>query len=177
MNPPEQPATATADRAAAPPHASTATLLPLTEDNPRFLQFWPLAATQSAGPNARLRMRPWLTYARWTGNIDQAARVADKLVDNAVQHGKPLPGNMVYLRVFGLPETNEMVIEVEDALPEFPGFEQAANQSGEVQGAPTGLWWVAHYHGRTTWDVTRDGGLVVGKKVQAIIPATWDGSK
>ncbi|MFD9461144.1 hypothetical protein [Streptomyces sp. NPDC060027] len=178
MNPPTQRPPTPAEAAAAPPRASTATLLPLTEESPRFLQFWPLAATHNAGPNARLRMRPWLTVARWNGNIDQASRVADKLVDNAVKHGKPLPGGIVYLRVFGLPETNELVIEVEDALPEFPGFEQVANQSGEVQGPPKGLWWVAHYRGRLFWDVKSDDcGLAVGKTVQAIIPATWDGSE
>ncbi|MFF3617492.1 hypothetical protein [Streptomyces sp. NPDC002580] len=159
-----------------PPRASAATLLPFTEDNPRFPQFWPLTANEGAGPNARLRMRPWLTYARWSGNIDQAARVADKLVDNAVKHGKPLPGDIVTLRVFGLPETNELAIEAEDALPEFPEFEKVANQSGEPQGVPKGLWWVAHYHGRLTWDVTKDdGGLIIGKRVQAVLPATWDG--
>ncbi|MEU3788512.1 ATP-binding protein [Streptomyces fructofermentans] len=147
------------------------------EKNPRFLQFWPLTATVHAGPNARLRMRPWLTMSRWPGNIDQAARVADKLVDNAVKHGKPLQGGYVHLRVFGLPETDELAIEVEDGLPEFPGFEEAAAQSGEVQGRPKGLWWVAQYRGRLCWGTrVDDDGQIVGKTVQALLPATWDGS-
>ncbi|MGW3669273.1 hypothetical protein [Streptomyces sp. NPDC005141] len=177
MNPPKQ-RPATPGTGAAPPHASTAALLPLTEDSPRFHQVWPLPASALAGPGARIRMRSWLTMSDWNGNIDQATRVADKLVDNAVKHGNPLPGDIVFLRVFGLPKTDELVIEVEDALPDFPGFEQAAHQSGEVHGTPTGLWWVHHYRGRLFWDVHRDdGGLVVGKKVQAIIPATWDGSE
>lgn len=178
MNPPMQRPTFAVEQAAVPPHASTAKLLPRTEEQPRFRQTWPLKADDSAAPMTRVHLRTWLTVARWNGNIDQATRVASHLVENAVRHGAPLqPGNLVFLRVYGLFDSNDLAIEVEDALPVFPGFEEAANQSGEVRGKPTGLWWVAHYHGRLSWDVTKDGNSqVVGKTVQALIPATWDGS-
>ncbi|MEU3795888.1 hypothetical protein AB0F07_39940 [Streptomyces fructofermentans] len=177
MEPPPQRPALLAGVAPAPTPASAAVLLPYTNSPRLFEQFWPLAFTPSAGPNARLRMRPWLTLARWPGNIDQASRVADKLVDNAVQHGKPLPGDYVHLRVFGLPESEELIIQVDDALPEFPGFEEAGAQSGEVHGQPKGLWWVAHYRGRLCWDTRQDDdGQIVGKTVQALLPATWDGS-
>ncbi|MFE9812502.1 hypothetical protein [Streptomyces sp. NPDC005548] len=127
----------------------------------------------------RIQLRTWLTVVCSNGNVDQATRVASHLVENAVRHGAPLqPGNLVFLRVFSLSDSNELAIEVEDALPKFPEFEKFANQSGEVRGKPNGLWWVAHYHGRLSWDVTKDdSGRVVGKTVQAIIPATWDGSE
>lgn len=155
------------------------TLLPHIEAQPRFQQTWPLKADASAPPMARIHLRTWLTVARWKGNVDQATRVASHLVENAVRHGTPLqPGNLVFLRVFGLFDSNDLAIEVEDALPHFPTFEEAANQSGEVRGKPTGLWWVAHYRGRLSWDVNKNGnGRIVGKTVQAIIPATWDGSE
>ncbi|MGQ4344065.1 ATP-binding protein [Streptomyces sp. SAS_275] len=149
------------------------------EEQPRFQQSWPLNADTTAASKTRIHLRTWLTVARWDGNVDQAARVAGHLADNAVRHGKPLqPGNLVFLRVFVLPDTNELAIEVEDALPDFPRFADHANQSGEVHGQPGGLWWVPHYHGRLSWDVTKDdSGQVVGKTVQALIPATWDGSQ
>ncbi|MGW6489345.1 hypothetical protein [Streptomyces sp. NPDC055056] len=80
--------------------------------------------------------------------------------------------------MFGFADTDDLAIEVEDALPAFPRFEVFANQSREVRGKPTGLWWVGHYHGRLSWEVTKDGdGRIVGKTVQALIPATWDGSE
>ncbi|MEU8789747.1 hypothetical protein [Streptomyces sp. NPDC048643] len=155
------------------------TLLPHIEGQPRFRQTWPLKADANSAPMSRIHLRTWLTVMRWIGNVDQATRVASHLVENAVRHGTPLqPGNLVFLRVFGLSDSNDLAIEVEDALPDFPGFEEAQNQSGEVRGKPTGLWWVAHYRGRLSWDVTKDGnGRVVGKIVQALIPATWDGSQ
>ncbi|MEU9139478.1 hypothetical protein AB0D33_26570 [Streptomyces sp. NPDC048404] len=80
-------------------------------------------------------------------------------------------------RVFGLFDSNDLAIEVEDAFPDFPRFEEFSNQSGEARGTPTGLWWVALYRGRLSYDVTKDDeGVVVGKTVQALIPPTWDGS-
>ncbi|MCX5136432.1 hypothetical protein OOK06_30635 [Streptomyces sp. NBC_00340] len=157
---------------------SASTLLPHIEGQPRFRQTWPLKADANSAPMTRIHLRTWLTVMRWIGNVDQATRVASHLVENAVRHGTPQPGNLVFLRVFGLSDSNDLAIEVEDALPDFPGFEEAQNQSGEVRGRPTGLWWVAHYRGRLSWDVTKDSnGRVVGKTVQALIPATWDGSE
>ncbi|MEU0787778.1 hypothetical protein ABZ341_40380 [Streptomyces sp. NPDC006173] len=110
--------------------------------------------------------------------MDQAARVADKLVDNAVRHGLATPDGLIVLRLIILEETQELLIEVDDALPGFPDFETAANQPTEPIGTPTGLWWVAHYHAELIWDVRRDqDGVVIGKTVQAILPASWEGSE
>ncbi|MFG2312926.1 hypothetical protein ACGFS9_30265 [Streptomyces sp. NPDC048566] len=177
MNSSEQRPTTAAVPAAEPPRASTVTLLPHTEEQPRFQQSWPLNADATAASKARVLLRTWLTMT-WDGNVDQGARVAGHLAENAVRHGEPLqPGNLVFLRVFVLPDTNELAIGVEDALPEFPGFEEHATQSSDVHGPPGGLWWVGHYHGGLSWDVTKDDcGQVVGKTVQALIPATWDGA-
>ncbi|MGQ4344100.1 hypothetical protein [Streptomyces sp. SAS_275] len=155
-----------------------AALLPLAAEDAALRYSTSLIANQGAGPNARLRVRPWLTVGRWTGNVDQAARVADKLVDNAIRHGVALPDDLVILRLIVLDATQELLIEVDDALPGFPDFERVANQSGEPNGKPTGLWWVAHYHARLAWDVRRDADdAVIGKTVQAILPASWGGSE
>ncbi|WP_406834875.1 hypothetical protein ACICHK_00370 [Streptomyces sp. AHU1] len=178
MNPPEQRPTISAEAAVASPPASTTALLPVTVDKPLFQKSCHLTANVGAGPNARLRVRTWLTVGHWSGDIDKAARIADKLVDNAVRHGKPLPDDRVALRVIGLADTGELVIEVEDALSDFPGFEEVAHQAHDVQETRTGLWWVAHYHGRLFWDVMKDvDGLVVGKTVQALLPVTWKDSQ
>lgn len=191
MNPPKQRATTPADAAAAPPPeassvsdlnaagaspaTATATLLPLTTEEPRFRWGTSLVANEGAGPNARLRARPWLTIGHWTGNVDQAARLADKLVDNAVRHGKSFSDGCVVLRMTVLTETDELLIEVDDAAPDFPNFHEVANQTGEPKGVPTGLCWVAHYRGRLAWDVKRNvDDVIVGKTVQAILPATWE---
>jgi hypothetical protein len=42
-----------------------------------------------------LRVRPRLTEARWSGNIDIAARIAHQLTDNAVRHGRPFHNGCV----------------------------------------------------------------------------------
>ncbi|WP_181801447.1 ATP-binding protein [Streptomyces shenzhenensis] len=151
---------------------TTITLLPLRqEEKPAFEWSTSLLANEGAGPNARLRARPWLTIGHWPGNVDIAARVADKLVDNAVRHGRPFTDGCVSLHLIVTGDTRELLVEVDDANPEFPDFETVANQSGEPIGKPTGLWWVAHYRGRLSWDVKRSvDGEVVGKTVQAILP-------
>lgn len=156
------------------PRTATATLLPpRLEEKPAFEWSTALLANGGAGPNARLRARPWLRTGHWRGNTDIATRVADKLVDNAVRHGGPFNDGCVSLHLIVSEDTRELLVEVDDANPEFPDFEKVANLSGEPDGRPTGLWWVAHYRGRMSWDVKRDvDGTVVGKTVQAILPLT-----
>ncbi|MGW7047047.1 hypothetical protein ACWGDT_31055 [Streptomyces avermitilis] len=156
------------------PPRTPVTLLPLqTEEQPAFEWSTTLLANEGAGPNARLRARPWLTIGHWPGNVDIAARVADKLVDNAVKHGKPLADGCISLHLLVAADTDELLVEVDDAYPEFPGFDEAANQTREARANPTGLWWVAHYGGRLSWDVKRNvDDVIVGKTVQAILPIT-----
>ncbi|MGW7386623.1 ATP-binding protein [Streptomyces sp. NPDC054794] len=159
------------------PVSATVTLLPLqAEDEPTCSREWRLSANTSAGSNARLRTRPMLTMWRWNGNVDAAARVADKLVDNAIKHGRPFPDGCISLRFALFPTTDELMIEVSDAHPEFPDFAQAVTADPPPRKAPSGLWWVRHYRGRLSWDIKRDNeGHVLGKTVQAILPAiNWE---
>ncbi|WP_329331184.1 hypothetical protein OG866_00100 [Streptomyces sp. NBC_00663] len=103
--------------------------------------------------------------------MDIAARVADHLVDNATVHGRSFDNGTITLRLIIDVTTRELLIEVDDALPAFPGFGEAADQSRAVRGRPHGLWWVAHYGGRLSWDVTKDEqGEHTGKTVQAVLP-------
>ncbi|MET8454141.1 hypothetical protein [Streptomyces sp. NPDC005209] len=158
------------------PVSATLLLLPLQqEEEPRFRWQTKLTASEGAGPNARLRVRTRLTVARWPGNIDAAARVADKLVDNAVRHAKPFgPGEgWIELRLTLLPGTDELLIEVDDAAAEFADFNTAV--SAEPSGRPPGLWWIRHCQGTLSWDQKTDDttGNVVGKTVTALLPTTW----
>jgi anti-sigma regulatory factor (Ser/Thr protein kinase) len=148
-------------------------LLPLPAERPPFHWVTRLVADRGAAANARLRARPQLTVCSWPGNIDAAARVASHLVDNAVKHGQPFTDGKIVLRMRAHGDTDELLIEVDDALPDFPDFDQVANQIPEPRPAPPGLWWPAHYRGTVSWDRWPDAD---GKTVQALLPATWDGS-
>ncbi|MEU9314055.1 hypothetical protein [Streptomyces sp. NPDC048256] len=153
------------------------TLLPLApEEEPPFTYSVRLQANEMAGPNARLRARTQLTIAHWAGNVDAASRVCDKLVDNAFRHGKAFKDGRVPVRLTVYPEMAELLVEVDDANPEFPGFTEITAM--ELNGRPpSGLWWVSHYRGRLSWDVLKDGdGQVVGKTVQAVLPPSWEAS-
>ncbi|MEU9273241.1 hypothetical protein AB0E04_48995 [Streptomyces sp. NPDC048251] len=155
------------------PVAAVMTLMPLEpEKEPPFTYKVRLQANAMAGPNARLRARTQLTIAHWAGNVDAASRVCDKLVDNAFRHGRAFRDGRLPFRLTVHPETHELLIEVDDADPEFPDFPQAAELEGKT---PTGLWWVDHYKGRLAYTKrTDDYGEVVGKTVQAVLPVNWD---
>lgn len=160
MNPPTQHSEPTAPEAAASDG----------EERPRYSFETKLLASNAAGPNARLRVRPRLTEARWSGNIDIAARIAHQLTDNAVRHGRPFRNGCVVLRLTVL-DSEQLLIEVDDALPEFPGFEEV---TGPDHRTGRGLWWVRHYRGRLTWQPKTDtDGTVVGKTVRAQVPLGW----
>ncbi|GHH22181.1 hypothetical protein [Streptomyces lanatus] len=132
-----------------------------------------MVASRASGLLARQQVRPALTMACWEGNVDIAARIADKLVDNAIVHGEPFGDGTITLRLIIDAKTRELLIEVGDALLSFQGFAEVANQSGDVRGTPHGLWWVAHYKGHLSWDVMKDEhGQTTGKTVQAILPVS-----
>ena len=149
-----------------------ATLLTLkTEVKPAFEWTVAMVVSTDVASLARERVRSALMDGCWQGNRDKVTRVAEQLVDNAVSHGELFPDGTITLRLIVDAETGELLIEVDDARRDFPGFAEAANQSGAVMGRPKGLWWVAHYKGRLSWDVTKDDtGRVLGKKVQVILP-------
>ncbi|KAB1989788.1 hypothetical protein [Streptomyces triticiradicis] len=179
MNPPEKrPATPEEGTSAAVLHAVGAvpSLLPLAAESTRFAFSSSLDSDGRAAPRTRVIGRQWLTIGRWAGNIDAAARVADKLVDNAVRHGKPFDDGKIVLRMLALGETEELLIEVDDAYADFPDFDQVSRPNREPCSAPTGLWWLAHYYGTLSWASKQDDtGQVIGKTVQAILPVRWDG--
>ncbi|WP_145883806.1 ATP-binding protein [Streptomyces sp. BK340] len=140
----------------------------LEPDYPSFKWETRLVANEAAGANARFRARPRLTVAGWPGDVDVAARIADKLVSNAAAHGKPFGNGCVALRLTVLPKTEDLLIEVDDADPVFPNFD-AVNSDAHPAGS--GLGWVKRSGAHLFWEEKRDAGdAVVGKTVKALVP-------
>ncbi|MFJ9822211.1 ATP-binding protein [Streptomyces sp. NPDC101151] len=153
------------------PVRATVALLPLLLDDESSLFSWctRLLANETAGQGARLRVRSRLTLCHWSGDVDAVAGVVGELVDNAVRHGRPFPDGYVMLRVALTAETNELIIEVDDALPAFPGFEEMSADREFREPRPV-LWWVHHYGG-LSWYMRMDAdGEPAGKTVRAILP-------
>jgi hypothetical protein len=130
-----------------------------------------LKGDEFVGSNVRLRVRPRLTVARWPGNIDIATRVCGHLMDNVVRHAKLFPDRMVAIRLICPSRHGELIIEVDDALPDFPGFDEIVSQGTDGYPPVTGLWWIAHAEGQLAWELLRgDDGEVIGKTVQVVLP-------
>ncbi|QCN85897.1 hypothetical protein DDJ31_13555 [Streptomyces griseoviridis] len=144
-------------------------------DDLKFRWQGKMTANQWISGNTRLRARSRLTAASWPGNIDAGSRVCAMLTDNAARHGKPLYGGLIGLRLMCPRESDDLIIEVDDAAPDFPAFEESATKVLD-DGQPSGLGWVRRCHGRIAWRVRRDDdGQIVGKTVQVVLPsATTD---
>ncbi|MEU5181124.1 hypothetical protein AB0G49_13840 [Streptomyces longwoodensis] len=155
------------------PVYKTVTLLPMNDESarlPRYQWTTHLLATEAAGRNARLRVRPRLTEARWGGDHDVAMRLAHHLVDNAVKHGGLQLSDDVPLRLTLSHDHEDLVIEVDDAVPDFPDLE------AKLAAAPagSGLGWVKHYHALLSWKERHDdAGRAVGKTVLVLVPLHW----
>jgi hypothetical protein len=155
------------------PVSATLVLLPLEpEDEPRFEWDTRLLADVYIRRNTRLQVRTRVTVANWMGNIEAAARIAAELTANASQHAKPFEDERVALRLHLASETSELLIEVDDADPDFPGFEAAATG---LRGAESGLGFARRQGARLSWEVKKDAdGRVLGKTVRALVPAGRD---
>ncbi|MFF0089307.1 hypothetical protein ACFYSF_05000 [Streptomyces canus] len=137
------------------------------EDEPRLKWSIKLPANLRIRREARTRMRMRLTMSHWTGDVEAAARIAAELADNAAKHGRPFFDGSVILRLSVAPKTGELLVEVDDANPAFPNFEEV--QSG-LCGSDSGLGFVQYQRARINWHVLQDDhGAVLGKTVQAIL--------
>ncbi|MWA07681.1 ATP-binding protein [Streptomyces sp. BA2] len=119
-------------------------------------------AVMAAG-NARLHTRTLLAMVRWPGEIKMAARVAAVLVDNAVRHGRTVPAR-TSLALIG---TGQLLIEVADGNPTFPGYCEVLKRPTEPERRRPGLWQVQYFGAKLTYAVHEDGA---GKTVQAAFP-------
>lgn len=124
-------------------------------------------ATSQAGGNARVHTRTQLTMARWTGDIEYAAQIAARVMDNAARHSAPPPRSRLHLRL-AIIATAELLIEVTDLLPAFADFTEAIKWEPVEGERPRGLWVVRQLGGRLSYAVADDGR---SKTVQALMPA------
>ncbi|MEU6475318.1 hypothetical protein ABZ858_00230 [Streptomyces sp. NPDC047017] len=109
--------------------------------------------------------------------MEAAARVAAELTDNAGRHGRPFVDGCVMLRLTVNPETNELLVQVDDADPSFPRFVDVLSNARRVK---SGLGVVLSHRARVERHMLLDeDGAVRGKTVQAKIlpglPGTWGG--
>lgn len=122
--------------------------------------------------SAQIFTRSRLTLTRWTGDVEAAARTAAVLADNGARHGQPFPDGSVALRLIVDPETSELLIQVDDADPHFPGFEAAVAKS---RSAMSGFGFVQRQRAQLDWYLLLDKeGNPEGKTVQALLPADWE---
>ncbi|MGW7072181.1 ATP-binding protein [Streptomyces sp. NPDC054855] len=111
----------------------------------------------------RINGRTLLTVLSWPGDHAVAIRVLHCLVDNAAQYGLA-PGQTgkylsAYLRVT---EAHELVVDVTDPNPTFPGFDQAIAEKSD-----SGLGLVAKAGGALSWFLTPQADA---KTVRAVLP-------
>ncbi|GAA3304753.1 hypothetical protein [Streptomyces cinereospinus] len=124
-----------------------------------------LPANSRIRREARTRTRTRLTLSHWIGDIEAAARVAAELADNAAKHGGPFFDGSVILRLSVDPREGDLLVEVDDANPAFPNFEEARS---ELRGTDTGLGFLRCQRAEISWHVLQDDhGAVLGKTVQA----------
>ncbi|MEU4095937.1 hypothetical protein [Streptomyces sp. NPDC026673] len=125
-------------------------------------------ANGSAGGNARVHTRTQLTMGHWLGDVEHAAQIAARVMYNAERHSSPPPRARLELRL-AIIATGELLIEVTDPLPDFPGFIEAVTWEPAEGERPRGLWVVQQLGARLSYAVAEDRR---SKTVQALIPGT-----
>ncbi|MFJ5220152.1 hypothetical protein ACIP98_36370 [Streptomyces sp. NPDC088354] len=148
--------------------AAGCVLLPVSVDDPAWQWRWSFEANGSAGGNARVHTRTQLTMGHWPGDIEHAAQIAARMMDNADRHSQPPPRARLGLRLAVL-DTGELLIEVSDPMPAFPNFATAITWEPAIGEPPRGLWTVRKLGGRLSYAIADDG---CAKTVQALVPGT-----
>jgi hypothetical protein len=118
---------------------------------------------------ARLQARTLLTVLGWPGNQPSAISVLHCLVDNAVRYGLSPGQSGERLEAWlSVTTANELLVEVTDPNPLFPGFDKAvAGELGrslwsitQQQHGATLLWFVnVGFMGKTVRAVMRPGAV------------------
>lgn len=107
----------------------------------------PLPADATAVNIARIKGRTLLTRLGWPGSVHAAIDVVHCLVDNAVRYGLTPEASGQSLAVcLRVTEAHELLIDVTDPNPMFPGFNTALAAGpgrglGDVQQAGAALTW------------------------------------
>jgi hypothetical protein len=125
---------------------------------------WTRTYALSSASLRRLRgdSRMFLTVLGWTGDLAAAVEVLSRLAHNAVVHAQPVADIEAEMTVrLAITEDNELLIDVEDPRPEFPGSETAiAGEKG------SGLMYVRALDATVTWFLSKDACT---KTVRAVL--------
>ncbi|MFE6782114.1 ATP-binding protein [Streptomyces sp. NPDC057680] len=139
-------------------------MLPLTEGTPEMAPatsvlhetLIPLTPNANAATTARISARSMLTIMAWPGPHDAAVDVLYVLVRNAVEHGLTEESTGQRLGVWlRINENHELLIDVQDHLPDFPCFDEAVR--GELG---RGLWGAQSYGAVLSWTPNDQGKIV-----------------
>ncbi|MGW0314036.1 ATP-binding protein [Streptomyces flavidovirens] len=104
--------------------------------------------------------RTRLTQLQWNGNIHGASEIVRRLMANALEQGVDDHGQDLRLRL-AITETGELLTEVSDANPSFPGVSADEGRRGR------GLWEVRQLGAHVTWYMLPGGGKTVQARVKA----------
>jgi hypothetical protein len=106
-----------------------------------------LPANPSAVTHARIMGMTRLTMMSWRGNVNAGVDVLGWLVDNAVRYGFTSDRRpKTFTAYLALTPADELLIDVPDPNPTFPGFDKAV--SGETGRS---LWEAGRLGARLTW--------------------------
>ncbi|MFF9901258.1 ATP-binding protein [Streptomyces longispororuber] len=122
---------------------------------------------------ARMQVRTRLPLLGWWGDVENAAQVASRLVDNAMTHGRdPDRPEWSLELVLVMTAADELIIAVQDTTPNFPDFAEIAHGPLPPHGTPerlSSLAWVRRdLAGRIACKTSPETGT---KTVQVTLPA------
>ncbi|MEU1447209.1 hypothetical protein [Streptomyces mirabilis] len=135
----------------------------LVRGEPAWMWNWQFRANRHAAENARSYTRMHLTLANVSVDIEDAAAIGGVLMANAVTHS----GAPTYAQIpmqWVLLETGELLIQVQDARRDFPGFDKAVTWEPAEGEKPRGLWIARELGAELAFAPTE-----AGKIVQALI--------
>ncbi|MFJ9360791.1 hypothetical protein [Streptomyces mirabilis] len=124
---------------------------------------WHFRANRHAAENARSYTRMHLTLANVCVDIEDAAVIGGVLMANAVAHSR-VPEYAQIPMQWVLLKTGELIIQVQDRLPDFPGFDEAVKWEPAEGEEPRGLWIARELGAELAFAPTE-----AGKIVQALI--------
>ncbi|WP_282793061.1 ATP-binding protein [Streptomyces sp. CC224B] len=104
-----------------------------------------LAPVGDVARAARLHARTRLPMLGWHGDVETAAQVASRLVDNAMTHGHPDPSELPLGLLLVVTANDELIIAVQDTNPAFPDFAELAHgplPPHTMSQRPSSLTWI-----------------------------------
>ncbi|MEV6379042.1 ATP-binding protein [Streptomyces sp. NPDC051773] len=126
--------------------------------------------SEHAASNARNYTRMYLSQQPDPVNIETAAAIAHVLMSNAVTYSG-VPGYAVIPMHWALLPTGELMIQVQDALCDFPDFDEALKWEPAEGEPPRGLWTARQLGAEIAYAPVEGGKVVQALIKSAAAPA------